>query len=266
MNYPIKYKDNLVTKDTFIHLNIYVTETQYFTINTLDLFSNKKQPLTFSTYKSVREYIKEDISFWKNQLKFAVYCATSGCGISWDEDINHKVPFIKSIFRFHTYYTIRKILHQMEIPLPLSNSFNENNNPYNKQEYEKIKREFGLSNFSFDYLDTGKIKVLDLLIKGTNYLKHPFNFPFNKDVKEYNYADKRHRIYINSFQFSKTDDWTNFIPTNSSSLTYQGIVRLNESIRTYVYCVLGAQAEARSAIIGSFGTELDHSKISKIYK
>jgi hypothetical protein len=97
MNYPIKYKDNLVTKYTFIHLNIYVTETQYFAINTLDLFSNKKQPLTFSTYKSVSEYIKEDISFWKNQLKFAVYCSTSGCGISWNDDINHKVPFIKSI-------------------------------------------------------------------------------------------------------------------------------------------------------------------------
>jgi hypothetical protein len=87
-------------------------------------------------------------------------------------------------------------------------------------------------------------------------LKHPFN----KDVKEYNYADKRHRLYIDSFQFSKTDDWTNFIPTNSSSLTYQGIVRLNDSIRTYVYCILGAQAETRSAIMGSFGTELDAQK------
>ena len=37
-------------------------------------------------------------------------------------------------------------------------------------------------------------------------------------------------------------------------------LRLNDSIRTYVYCILGAQAETRSAITGQFGTELDAQK------
>jgi hypothetical protein len=48
--------------------------------------------------------------------------------------------------------------------------------------------------------------------------------------------------------------------SHSSSLTYQGTQRLNDSIRTYIYCILGAQAEARFLRIGSFGTELDAQK------
>ena len=35
---------------------------------------------------------------------------------------------------------------------------------------------------------------------------------------------------------------------------------INDSIRTYVYCILGAQAETRTPITGRFGTELDAQK------
>jgi hypothetical protein len=39
-----------------------------------------------------------------------------------------------------------------------------------------------------------------------------------------------------------------------------GIVRLNDGIRTYVYCILGSQAQTRSPIVGSGRTSLDAQK------
>jgi hypothetical protein len=48
-----------------------------------------------------------------------------------------------------------------------------------------------------------------------------------------------------------------FILEKNNDLTSPGIQRLNDSIRAFIYCLLGAQAETRSAIINSFGTELD---------
>jgi hypothetical protein len=52
-----------------------------------------------------------------------------------------------------------------------------------------------------------------------------------------------------------------FMILNSKRLTQQGIQRLNDSMRTYVYCILGAQAQTRTPIIDSFGTELDAQNI-----
>ena len=53
----------------------------------------------------------------QSQLNFVVFCASSACGVSV-EHLNTKEPMIRSIYRFHVYYHIRKILKILEIPLP----------------------------------------------------------------------------------------------------------------------------------------------------
>ena len=68
-------------------------------------------------------------TLWQTQLNFAVFCASSACGVSV-EYMNAKKPMIRSIYRFHVYYHIRGILKLIEIPL---NSFNQYNNPYNHE-------------------------------------------------------------------------------------------------------------------------------------
>jgi hypothetical protein len=83
--------------------------------------------------------------------------------------------------------------------------------------------------------------------------------------KHYALPDKRYTFaesqYIAKIQriVQNVDGWKYFV-TPKEKLTPAGIVRLSDYIRTYVYCILGAQAEARSTIIGSFGTELDAQK------
>ena len=60
--------------------------------------------------------------------------------------MNAKKPMIRSIYRFHVYYHIRRILKILEIPLPYENSFNQYNNPYNHEKFIGICSEYGVSN------------------------------------------------------------------------------------------------------------------------
>ena len=49
-------------------------------------------------------------TLWQSQLNFVVFCASSACGVSV-EHLNAKEPMITSIYRFHVYYHIRRILN-----------------------------------------------------------------------------------------------------------------------------------------------------------
>ena len=71
------------------------------------------------------------------QLNFTVFCASSACGVSV-EHMNAKNPMIRSIYHFHVYHHIRRILKILEIPLIYENSFNQYNNPYNHEKFIKI--------------------------------------------------------------------------------------------------------------------------------
>ena len=84
-------------------------------------------------------------TLWRSQLNFAVFCASSACGVSV-EHMNAKKPMIRSIYRFHVYYHIRRILKILEIPLLYENSFNQYNNPYNHEKFIGICSEYGVSN------------------------------------------------------------------------------------------------------------------------
>ena len=78
-------------------------------------------------------------TLWQTQLNFVVFCASSACGVSV-QHMNAKKPMARSIYRFHIYYHIKKMLKILEIPLPYmyENSFNPHNNPYNHEKIMKI--------------------------------------------------------------------------------------------------------------------------------
>ena len=51
-------------------------------------------------------------TIWQTQLNFAVFCASSACGVSV-QHMNAKKLMIRSIYRFHVHYHIRRILKIM---------------------------------------------------------------------------------------------------------------------------------------------------------
>ena len=58
-----------------------------------------------------------NFTLWQTQLNFAVFCASSACGVSV-EHMHAKIPMIRSIYCFHVYYHIRRILKNTSDQLP----------------------------------------------------------------------------------------------------------------------------------------------------
>ena len=75
------------------------------------------------------------LKLWQTQLNFAVWCASSACGVS-SAHLNYKAhPMIRSVYCFHVYYHVRRILKKFQVPLPHETSFNEADNPYTESEF-----------------------------------------------------------------------------------------------------------------------------------
>ena len=50
---------------------------------------------------------KAPMRLWQTQLNFAVFCASSACGVS-SEHLNYtKHSMIRAVYRFHVYYHVR---------------------------------------------------------------------------------------------------------------------------------------------------------------
>ena len=58
-------------------------------------------------------------------------------------------------------------------------------------------------------------------------------------------------IYYIGPDVSTQYDW--FAPKTAAGLTQSGLSRINQSIEAYVYCILGAQVNVRSSILGEGG-------------
>jgi hypothetical protein len=66
--------------------------------------------------------------------------------------------------------------------------------------------------------------------------------------------------YFQCIQQSNNNGWVNFVLLKGNGFTQPGIQRINESIRAYVCCVLGAQAQTRCAIVKDSSTSFDTQK------
>ena len=96
---------------------------------------------------------KAPMRLWQTQLNFAVWCASSACGVS-SEHLNYtKHPMIRSVYRFHIYYHVRRILKKLQVPLPHETGFNAADNPYTESEFLKICEDYRVPNDPMRYRD-----------------------------------------------------------------------------------------------------------------
>ena len=94
----------------------------------------------------VLEWNYISMRFWQNQLNFAVWCATTGCGVSYEDYLSGDIPgFAKFMFIFHVYYQIRRIIFELKAPLPTAQSWNAFDNSFDEKSYEKICAEFNVN-------------------------------------------------------------------------------------------------------------------------
>ena len=170
---------------------------------------------------------------WETQLNFAVFCASSTCGVSV-EHLNTKEPMIRSVYRFHVYYHLRRILKILEIPLPYENSFNQYNNPFNHEKFISICSEYGVSN--------------DL----TKWRNQKYFSTWQSRAWE---TGKPGMSYINENSFSR------WIIEKLDGITTLGLQKLSESVRDYTYLILTSQTSTRGPIVGHEARNLDAQRV-----
>ena len=57
-----------------------------------------------------KNWNKAPLKLWQTQLNYAVFCASSACGVS-SAHLNYtKHPMIRSVYQFHVYYHVRRVL------------------------------------------------------------------------------------------------------------------------------------------------------------
>ena len=56
---------------------------------------------------------KAPMRLWQTQLNFAVWCASSACGVSSAHLNYSKHPMIRAVYNFHVYYHVRQVLKRL---------------------------------------------------------------------------------------------------------------------------------------------------------
>ena len=268
-------------------MKIYVTPTEYFTTNFRKIFTKPKSKITTSKY--ARPWIKGPImGFWQQQLNFALWCATTGCGVSREmlfpnSGLNLSEQ-LRTFYQFHVYYTTRKILYEMggiqsKNALPDDEGFDEINNPYDVAAYNRICAELGIdpsTNFRYTRGRNGGLGTVYIWVAYSGPEPTHYHYPdpdlglFDDERKHV--KDKKKKMSViqlgdegykaNGIYFIRNDQGAekqleHFVPDFSSGLTQRGLGRINRSIEAFGYCILGAQANTRSSIIGATGTAIN---------
>ena len=168
------------------------------------------------------------------QLNFPMFCATSALGISW-QHLNHPNLLVRSVYRFHVYFHVRLILHELSIFLPHEDGFSKVKNAYITSAYYSICDDYGV--------DANETWMHGDWFYTTDYAI------FGHEVK----ATER----------SPPDNLTRWIITQSKGFTKKGIEKISRSVRAYVYFALISQVQARSKIVGNSAPAVDAQQALK---
>ena len=253
-------------------LKIYVTPTDYFTTKFRQIFT--KTQIKFTQAKYARKWLaKPDMSFWPQQLNFALWCATTGCGVSREMLFSNSSlqlsDQVRTFYQFHVYYTTRKILYEMggiqsKNALPDDPAFNQKNNPYDVASYKRICAEFGVdpsTDFRFTYGQNHGLGYVNIMYSDGPFAQKKWQYPPAdlSNPSSQRLAGDSGTTTNNTIAFIRNDQgadtqFEHFVPAQTSGLTLNGLGRINQSIMAFGYCILGSQANTRSSILGNLGT------------
>ena len=205
-----------------VHPNVYTSSNTYFKTSYRDIIQQIEISIPYIEV-FFNEFSYGPKKYYQNQLSFALWLSTTGCGISKEMLLSQSEPLQQSILIFHAYYQTRRFLKRLKVPLPNDPFFNQENNYYDPSVYEEICSEFNISKN-----DSFRIKISQFIPIEILFKKIPL---VPNELKQ-------------------------FIIDKADGLTEPGIRYLNDSIRTYSWLILGSQAQTRTTIIG-LGKELD---------
>ena len=261
---------------SLVNLNIYVTPTNSFHAKMRNIF--KETVVLFTSASQANAWQNEpNWRYWPQQLNFSVWCATCGCGISLVE-IDKYPKIIQGFLKFHVYFTVRRVLYELGVPLPDESAFTQTNNVYTKSALEALCNEFGVVNADFRFKKGRNHGMGDVYIHYSGESELYDIDQFNGDKGSYwprgvyLFGDEggtsrkgNHITNIHNNLAKKQYSW--FVPNSGIGLTRRGMGRINRSLEAFVYCVLGAQVNIRSGIVGDSGAAVEaQQEMSKLFE
>ena len=90
---PVKVEPSLIEA----HITVQAAPARGFDTDFPNVFYKYKVPNIHSE-AIVKTWSTTPMQFWQNQINFAVWCATTGCGVSVNDHLNVKDPMTKSLF------------------------------------------------------------------------------------------------------------------------------------------------------------------------
>ena len=154
---------------------IYAIPDEFFTTKFRNIFQQTRQKHTTSA--EAKTWLRApNMKYRAQQLNFAVFCATQGCGISreiFDSGFS-LTSQIRAFYQFHVYFTIRRILYQLGgiqnmSALPGDPTFNQFKNHFDVPSYKRLCAEFGIdpsSDFRFTHGKNGGLGHVYVYAKG----------------------------------------------------------------------------------------------------
>ena len=80
-----------------------------------------------------------------------MFCTSSAGEVS-SEHLNYKKhSMVRSLYPFHIYYHVRRVLKRLQLPLLHDTSFNPYGNPYSNEEFFKLFEDYRVSHDSMRY-------------------------------------------------------------------------------------------------------------------
>ena len=236
------------------HIKVQAAPSRGFVTHFPNVFDKYKLP-HISSDALVKAWSTTPMQFWQNQVNFAVWCATTGCGISAQDHLNYGSDgMLQSLFLFHTYHQTRRILVEINAPLPEDKAWNPTNNPYNRRAYLRICQEFNISPHS-DWHVKGPNKGLGRMYNYWSYNDyHPVEGEYESGETVFKGKipnEGLHIDYIKQDTPGADHAWATFILKTSEGFTLPGKGRLNNIIATYIWAILGAQVQIRAEILTS---------------
>ena len=100
---------------------------------------------------------------YRCQLNLAMFADTSPLGISL-QHLSHSNLLVGAVYRFHVYFHVRLILHELGISLPHEDGFSKVKNVYIKSAYYSICDGYGVMQMKHECMGTGFIQQIMLFL------------------------------------------------------------------------------------------------------
>ena len=176
-------------------------------------------------------------SWWQCQLNFALWCASAGCGVS----SKRRSPFLPACTASTSSIRPGACLKSCVSPSRGINLILGMRTHITRGPTSGFALSLGyrqIRNGSKSWITD--VKISDLGVPSWLHLGRI-------DMRMWRKANSSTRKMCHNNDISGA--WTTFVLDKSEGFTHADVERLNDSIRTYVWAILGAQAQTRSNIL-----------------